>query len=147
MVAAPIENDVWRRRCVGCHKKPNAVQSELFYNLTRPAKSLVLLSPLSKTAGGYGLCAKDNHAVFADTTDTDYRKMLGIVEQTKRRLDAMKRFDMPDFRPDASYVREMKKYGILPADLPQDADIDVYATDRAYWRSLWYRPQKLHSKK
>ncbi len=141
MVGAPIENEVWRRRCVSCHKKPNAVQTELFFNLTRPAKSLVLLSPLSKEAGGYGLCAEDNSAVFADTTDADYRKLLGIVEQTKRQLDAIKRFDMPDFRPAVHYVREMKKYGILPADLPEDADIDVYATDRAYWRSLWHDPQ------
>ena len=49
--------------------------------------------------------------------------------------------------PAVHYVREMKKYGILPADLPEDADIDVYATDRAYWRSLWYRPQMLQTKK
>ena len=34
----------------------------------------------------------------------------------------------------------MKKYGILPRDLPEDADIDVYATDQVYWRSLWYQP-------
>ena len=47
---------------------------------------------------------------------------------------------MPGFRPLPSYVREMKRYGILPKDLAADADIDVYATDRAYWRSLWYKP-------
>jgi hypothetical protein len=35
----------------------------------------------------------------------------------------------------------MKRYGILSADfdLAMDA-IDVYATDRAYWRSLWHQP-------
>jgi hypothetical protein len=33
----------------------------------------------------------------------------------------------------------MKRYGILPADQPDDAAVDVYATDRAYWQSLWYR--------
>ncbi len=33
----------------------------------------------------------------------------------------------------------MKRYDILPADLPDDAAVDVYATERAYWRSLWYR--------
>ena len=38
-------------------------------------------------------------------------------------------------------VREMKQYGILPKDLPADAPIDVYANDRAYWQSLWYKPQ------
>lgn len=48
---------------------------------------------------------------------------------------------MDGFRPNKHYVREMRRYGILPP--PQDgADetIDVYATDRAYWRSFWYVP-------
>jgi len=34
----------------------------------------------------------------------------------------------------------MKRYGVLPRDLPADAPIDVYATDRRYWQSLWHRP-------
>jgi len=34
----------------------------------------------------------------------------------------------------------MKKYGLLPKNLPQDALIDVCATDRAYWRPLWWQP-------
>jgi hypothetical protein len=29
----------------------------------------------------------------------------------------------------------MQRFGILPSDLPEDAPIDVYATDRAYWES------------
>ncbi len=47
---------------------------------------------------------------------------------------------MPGFRPNEHYVREMKKYGVLPADLGPNAPIDPYATDRAYWRSLWHKP-------
>jgi len=35
----------------------------------------------------------------------------------------------------------MKFYGILPDDLAPDAPIDPYATDRAYWRSLWHQPE------
>jgi len=43
--------------------------------------------------------------------------------------------------PSSQYVREMKRYGILPGDLDPAADpIDVYATDEAYWRSFWYEP-------
>jgi hypothetical protein len=35
----------------------------------------------------------------------------------------------------------MIRYGILPPDTDRMKDrIDVYATDRAYWRSLWYQP-------
>ena len=42
--------------------------------------------------------------------------------------------------PSPLYVREMKRYGILPHDLDTaTSPIDVYATDEAYWRSFWYR--------
>jgi hypothetical protein len=37
--------------------------------------------------------------------------------------------------------REMVRCGILPHALGFDAPIDVYATDQAYWKSLWYRPK------
>jgi hypothetical protein len=47
---------------------------------------------------------------------------------------------MPGFRPRAEYVRQMKRFGILPDDLPDAAPIAVYATDQSYWRSLWFRP-------
>jgi hypothetical protein len=34
----------------------------------------------------------------------------------------------------------MKRYGVLLPDLPEDTPLDVYQTDRTYWRSLWYHP-------
>jgi hypothetical protein len=120
----------------------------IMFNLSRPRKSLILLAPLATDAGGYGLCKKRNEnssfgeyvTVFAGTNDPDYRKILAMCRQGKRHLNEIKRFDMPDFRPTTSYVREMKRYGILPENLPDGAPIDVYATDRAYWRYLWWRP-------
>ena len=45
--------------------------------------------------------------------------------------------------PSPHYVREMKRYGILPHELhPAAAAIDVYATDEAYWRSFWHEPAR-----
>ncbi len=42
--------------------------------------------------------------------------------------------------PSPFYIREMKRYGVLPADLdPAITPIDVYATDEAYFRTFWYR--------
>ena len=39
------------------------------------------------------------------------------------------------------YVREMKRYGILPASFDAARDpIDVYATDRAYWAAMGWHP-------
>ena len=109
----------------------------LFYDLSRPEKSLLLLAPLSKRAGGFESCGKP---VFADTDDPDYRKVLAAIEDSKRELQRIKRFDMPGFRPRLEYVREMIRYGILSPSTANDAPIDVYATDRAYWQSLWHRP-------
>ena len=58
----------------------------------------------------------------------------------KEKLETIKRFDMPGFVPAEGYVREMQRYGVLPATVASDC-IDVYATDASYWRSLWYQPQ------
>jgi hypothetical protein len=44
-------------------------------------------------------------------------------------------------RPSPLYIREMQRYGILGPDFEPERDaIDVYATDEAYWQSLWHRP-------
>ena len=43
--------------------------------------------------------------------------------------------------PSPQYIREMKRYGILPSELDTAATpIDVYATDEVYWKSFWHRP-------
>ena len=48
--------------------------------------------------------------------------------------------------PRRDYAREMIRYGVLPADFNSTTDpIDVYETDRAYWRSFWYRPPGLRA--
>jgi hypothetical protein len=50
-------------------------------------------------------------------------------------------------RPSPNYIREMKRYGILPPDFDLATDtIDAYATDQAYWRSFWYRPEPVAAK-
>ena len=54
--------------------------------------------------------------VFADTADPDYQAILTHLQAAKARLDQIKRFDMPGFQPRYEYLREMKRYGILPPD-------------------------------
>jgi len=120
---------------------------ETLFNMTRPEKSIVLLAPLAKSAGGWGVCQAKSPAgtpeVFTATDDPDYKLLLDPIARTKARLDEIKRFDMPGFRPRAQYVREMKRFGILPPtfDPARDA-LDPYATDQAYWRSLWWTPTR-----
>jgi hypothetical protein len=118
----------------------------VYLNLTRPEKSLILLAPLARSAGGYGLCkpletsADATGGVFETKNDPGYRSLLMMIEAGKRRLEEITRFDMPGFRPRPEYLREMKRFGILPDSFDAAKDFfDPYATDRKYWESLWHR--------
>ncbi|MCG8510958.1 MAG: hypothetical protein MI741_17180, partial [Rhodospirillales bacterium] len=161
---------VIQHRCGSCHTKenrnvlPRAISDEagvsfwqpqmtdkrlktsrhIVFNLTQPKKSLMLLAPLAEEAGGLGICIKDGKPadVFTSTEDVDYVKLLAMVQAGKDYLERIKRFDMPGFQPRDAYIREMKRYGVLPVNLPENAPVDPYETDRAYWRSLWHQPEE-----
>jgi len=158
--------EVIQRRCASCHQKndtlPKSMSDErgisfwrfninderlqfsrhIMFNLSRPEKSLLVLAPLAEKSGGFALCrdAQDKPAlVFADTADPDYRTLVAMATAGKENLATVKRFDMPGFRARPQYLREMKRYGVLSADHPDDAEIDLYSLDQKYWKSLWYR--------
>ncbi len=122
-------------------ERSHVTSRHLIFNLSRPEQSMVLLAPLARDAGGYGLCrSPDKPApVFANTEDPGYQSLLAMTTAGKIHLESITRFDMPGFKPRPAYLREMKRYGILPADLPPDAAIDPYQTDQRYWQSLWHR--------
>jgi len=142
-----------KRRCGGCHAKQigkrkekksvneflsgGAAHPTVLCNLSRPEKSAILLAPLAKESGGLATCKE---AVFADTDDPLYREILAAIRDAHNRLQQGKRFDMPGFRPNRHYIREMQRFGFIPADLKPEDPIDVYAVDRAYWDSFDYRP-------
>jgi len=64
-------------------------------NLTRPEWSLVLTAPLSKKAGGLGLCkSKEDKPIFKDKTDRDYQAMLEALQKGHGYLTAHPRVDM-----------------------------------------------------
>jgi len=160
---------VFEARCAGCHTPafkplPRFLSDEnglsfwtpqmndprlrysrhALFDLTRPDKSLFLRAPLAKAAGGLGLCTNTHGvatAVFASKDDPAYRALLAMIDAGGKRLDEIKRFDMPGFRPRPEYLREMKRYGVLPSTFDSEKDpVDVYALDRLYWDSFIYRP-------
>ncbi len=107
-------------------------------NLSRPEYSRLILAPLSKTSGGYGICqGKSDTPVLASRDAPEFRSLLRAIRKTKDELDRIKRFDMPDFIPNEHYLREMKRYGMLPADHDDAEPIDYYELDQAYWKSHW----------
>ena len=117
----------------------------IVFNLTRPEKSIMLLAPLAKEAGGWGLCrdpkTREARTIFASTDDPDYKTLLAMCAAGKEHLDRIKRFDMPGFLPRSDWVREMERYGILTAGTPLEK-INVYETESSYWESLWPEPAK-----
>jgi len=158
-----------QRRCASCHNDPTRIlpldladergvsfwmpsmddprlntSRHLLWNVSRPDKSIMLLGPLALGAGGWGVCkdprTKSPVTVFANTNDPDYQALLALATAGKEFLDKDKRFDMAGFKPRIDWVREMKRYGVLPPSTTAESPINPYAVERSYWESLWYRP-------
>lgn len=165
------------RRCDGCHGQENRrkdgypyfiphtisedepglhlldayVKRNIVFDLSVPTDSQQLLAPLSKEAGGLGLCKpfeRDGQIIgedlplFENTEDPDYQTILAGIERGRRYiLEESNRFCMERFVPAPSYAREMIRYGILPADHDPKTPIDPFKTDGAYWESFWYHPE------
>ncbi|MGD0090151.1 MAG: hypothetical protein ABSE73_09545, partial [Planctomycetota bacterium] len=109
----------------------------ILLNLTRPELSALLLAPLARKSGGWESCG----AVFKDTGDGDYQKLLAGIKAAQAAIQAEGQFGTPQFKPNHQYVREMKRFGILPAAFDAGKEpIDVYATDEKYWHLFWYAP-------
>jgi hypothetical protein len=152
---------VAKKRCAACHATPGNLGNSapihfhnkadprnrrswrfgrhIIFNLSRPEKSLYLKAPLAKEAGGLGLCTNAvGKAVFASTDDPDYKAILAMIQDGKDVLEKVKRFDMQGFRPPKQYLREMMRYGVLPATFDLDNEpVDPYALDRRYWALDW----------
>ena len=81
---------------------------------------------------------KEGKAVFKSTEDPDYKFLLAMIQDGHDVLEKVKRFDMKGFRPPKTYLREMKRYGVLPAAFDLDRDpVDPYELDRRYWALDW----------
>ena len=131
-------------KCGKCHK-PLRFDMGRMVNLSDPEKSLILTLPLNgmtRKTKKNGKTVEELVKGFKSKKDPLYQELLTEITKAKARLDKIKRFDMPGFRPNVHYVREMKRYGVLPADFDIENDpVDPYKTDRAYWKSLWYKPR------
>jgi hypothetical protein len=153
---------VIQQRCAACHDRPARAlprsladergvsfwqpslddprlntSRHIVFNFTRPEKSLILLAPLSQSAGGWNLCRTN---VFASKSDPGYQQLHNLVLAGRNFLNQNTRFDSENFRPRKDWVREMQRYGILPECVTPDDVTDAYAVERAYWASLWHSP-------
>ena len=75
--------------------------------------------------------------MFADRGDPDYQKLLASLRQSRSEMNNPPRFGTKEWRPNRQYVREMKKYGVLPPEVDHAKDrIDPFAVDQRYWDLL-----------
>jgi hypothetical protein len=109
---------------------------DVLLNASRPAHSAVLLAPLAKQAGGWGVCPD----VFLSKDDAGYRDMERAARNWQTAWRTSRAFGSPDFQVNHQYVREMVRFGILPENTPLD-QIDPYQTDQRYWQMFHYRPE------
>ncbi|MCP3915951.1 MAG: hypothetical protein GY711_10385 [bacterium] len=88
--------DVAQRRCVSCHEgmeDPFQAPGDdsFFLRLDHPEQNGFMAAPLAREAGGTQRCG---NAVFADTQDPDYRKLLEAFDGTQKMLEERPRMDM-----------------------------------------------------
>jgi len=93
------------------------------------AKYLARLEKIEKAV-------KESDAPLQPLADA-FQALLRELQASKTQLDRMKRFDMPDFVPSPHYLREMKRFGILPANHDDAEHVDCYELDQKYWKSFW----------
>ncbi|MDR2117888.1 MAG: hypothetical protein LBP87_16045 [Planctomycetaceae bacterium] len=106
-------------------------------NISNPERSFLLRASLAKEAGGLGICSK---IVFENKDDPLYQEILRSLQRTHQQLETGKRFDMPGFRPNNDYIREMQKYGFVKKDLAPDETFDYYRAEKEYFDSWYYDP-------
>ena len=151
------------RRCDSCHD-PNDVEKNLpktaswdredvhqyeryvkrlnYYNLSRPDKSRIVRAPLAVESGGLGVCRDvrpdgSEVPIFESTDDPDYQTILAGVQRARDYiLNESNRWTMKPFVANPAYIREMKRYGVLPDDFDEKTPIDPYELDRKYWEKF-----------
>ena len=104
-------------------------------NATRPERSAVLLAPLAKDAGGWGICPD----VFASKDDPDYKTMLTAAMNWQAEWQKSNAFGSPTFMVNDQYIREMVRFGILPENTRAEG-VNPYETDQRYWQMFHYNP-------
>lgn len=99
-----VSSKIWQDRGLCAHMAIPRYGSSLIYgpelriNLTNPQNSSMLQAPLSKDAGGWGVCKQpDGKPVFVSTNDLDYQTLLKGIKAASERLYANPRKDMEQF--------------------------------------------------
>lgn len=138
---------VWNEHCLDCHN--NEKYAGGWYNIDQPDLSLLLTAPLAKEAGGTGFCKQARPkrmqagldeppaTIFTSKDDPDYQilreQVMAVVEEY-----GQPRYWQENFQPTPEYIRELKRYGALPADFAAGKDdFDPWQADLEYFKVIY----------
>lgn len=127
-------------------------------DLSQADQSLLIRAPLSRQAGGLGLCrnqpARSSGAkttapsaesvsaeVFKDLNDPDLQVLLQGLKRLEDWHHRNPRFYEPKFVPAPAYVAMLKLYKVLPASWDPAQPLDPYQTDELYFQSVGLKPK------
>lgn len=150
-------NEAIKRRCMGCHNKnggqmrwtiggvaklptpdkkgkPSRIPHDLQFNFDNPERSIFVLTPLAKSAGGRA--EKNVHpVVFKDKKDGDYQLIMSFLNKCKEWLSQNRPFyDKPNFRPNKGYTMVLQKCGIIKKNLKDKTPIPAFESDEKYFQ-------------
>jgi len=97
--------DIHAKRCAACHK-PDEVTRTWWIDLRDPSKSLFLVAPLAKDAGGSGKCKEPT---YKDTADPDYVAVRAAVEGAVKKAWESPRRDLKAIAPEAKVTAAVPK--------------------------------------
>ncbi|MDO5580898.1 MAG: M14 family zinc carboxypeptidase [Planctomycetia bacterium] len=129
------------------HFTLNIYPTDQYFNLSHPEKSLILTAPLAKSAGGLQKCVDANGSpVFSGSDDQGYQILMKAIQRGIDFLHSEQpRFSLPGpIIPCRQYAREMVRFGVLPKNYDFKTPIDVYQTDRKYWKLFNWKKPVLH---
>ena len=155
-----LDRTIFEKRCYECHidkvPKPRRGGQRTWpehkdllrwINLTRPDLSELATMPLSAQAGGQATLtdrkakpARGQHyAVFSSTQEADYQALLASLRGFGEHLAAQRWYGATkDWMPNEHYLREMHRYGALPAPVDRMKEtIDPFQVDQRYFE-LFY---------
>ncbi len=95
---AAMMNDIGQRRCASCHKQAGKndqwvfeLPGNFYIRIDNPKQNNFLCAPLAKTADGTERCGQ---AVFTDTDDADYQRIIQSFDALAQKLQQRPRVDM-----------------------------------------------------
>ncbi len=144
----PVNFDaaVLQKRCDRCHSPGRSNRRRLLrgekFDFTHPRRSLLLLAPLSKEAGGLGRCKarkdqKLDGPVFASTQDPDYQALLAQIKRAGKAIGADDPHWDGDFVSLPGWYYEMRRFDVLPAEMPDQTPIDPFQVEQRYYRFFY----------